>query len=245
VLQERARSLSGIVNGIDYQAWNPQHDAYLAASFGAGDASGKAGCKLALLRRLELPEIDWQTKPVIGMVSRLSEQKGFDLIEGVLPHLAGLGCILVLLGSGDAAHTLRFEELSARCPNTFAARLGNYDEELAHQIYAGSDLFLMPSRYEPCGLSQMISLAYGTIPIVRATGGLADTVTEFDAATGCGNGFVFHDYSSAALLEAVKRALHCYGSEEWPRLMQNAFACDFSWDTSARSYAELYRSVVD
>jgi len=244
VLQERVDALHGILNGIDYGAWNPKTDSYLPQPYGPDDITGKSACKLALLRRLGLPEAGWQDKPVIGMVSRLSAQKGFDLVEGALPHLVALGCTLVLLGSGDAVYTRLFESLEEHFPEAFVARLGHYDEELAHQIYAGSDMFLMPSHYEPCGLSQIISLAYGTIPIVRATGGLADTVHEFDSETRSGNGFVFHDYSVPALLEAVKRALHCYHSAAWPHLMQNAFACDFSWDASARAYSELYQSVV-
>ncbi|HVF09163.1 MAG TPA: glycogen synthase GlgA [Abditibacteriaceae bacterium] len=244
VLQERAGVLHGILNGIDYGVWHPCHDGYLPQRFGPDDLSGKSVCKRSLLRRMGLSEKDWETRPVIGMVSRLSAQKGFDLVEGALSHLIALGCHVVLLGSGDASYMQLFQGLNARCAGAFRAELGRYDEELAHQIYAGSDMFLMPSHYEPCGLSQMISLAYGTIPIVRATGGLADSVMEFGPATGCGNGFVFHDYSVPALLEAMKRALHCYRSDDWPRVMQNAFTCDFSWDASACAYAQLYRDIV-
>jgi starch synthase len=239
VLRERRDDLRGIINGLDYALWNPRDDPYLEHHFGPHDLAGKRECKLDLLRRVGLPASDAQ-KPLIGMVSRLSSQKGCDLLADALAPLLALGCRLVVLGAGDAYYTRLFQILGHRSPEVVFA-LNSYDEALAHQIYAGSDLFLMPSRYEPCGLSQMISLAYGTIPVVRETGGLADTVREFDGKNG--NGFVFRPYRAEALLEAVARALRCYRSPAWKTLMENAFACDFSWDNSAREYSRLYQSV--
>lgn len=240
VLRARRSDLHGIINGLDYAAWNPRDDPYLAHHFGPDNLGGKKKCKLDLLARVGLP-LDDADKPLIGMVSRLSSQKGCDLLADALAPLLALGCRLVVLGAGDAYYTRLFKVLGQRSPDA-AFVLDSYDEALAHQIYAGSDFFLMPSRYEPCGLSQMISLAYGTVPIVRETGGLADTVGEFDGTAG--NGFVFKPYRAAALIEAVERALACYHSPQWNQLRENAFRCDFSWDRSAREYSALYRKLV-
>ena len=181
--------------------------------------------------------------PLIGMVSRLSSQKGFDLIVEAMPEIVALGCRFVLLGDGDEKYLKLLGALGNRFSRDISMNLGRFNDDLAHRIYAGSDLFLMPSLYEPCGLGQMLALGYGTIPIVRETGGLADTVTEYDPARNVGNGFVFHDASVPAMLEALKRALHCYRSNAWPRLIRNALDCDFSWNTSAARYEELYREV--
>jgi len=245
VLQEHAHVLYGIVNGIDYTQWTPRHDPALAANYEAGNPNGKADCKHDLLKAVELTTNSDDDQPVIGIVSRLSSQKGFDLVAAAMEPLLDLGCKLVVLGAGDDYYMRLFEELGRKFPQRTAFVLGQRNEVLAHKIYAGSDLFLMPSHYEPCGLSQMISLAYGTIPIVRETGGLADTVHEFDASSGLGNGFVFKKYNTVALIDAVRRAVSCYHSPAWPQLMSNAFACDFSWDVSALRYAELYRSVTE
>ena len=240
VLRARRDDLSGILNGLNYAAWNPRGDPYLTHHFGPNDWEGKKNCKLDLLRRVGLPLED-ADKPLIGMVSRLSSQKGCDLLADALAPLLALGCRLVVLGAGDAYYMRLFQILGHRSPEA-AFVLDAYDEKLAHQIYAGSDFFLMPSHYEPCGLSQMISLAYGTIPIVRETGGLADTVTEFDGENG--NGFVFKPYRADALLSAVERALDCYSSPQWSKLRQNAFAADFSWHSPAEQYSRLYEKLV-
>lgn len=247
VLQEHAHILDGIINGIDYSHWNPLDDCYLPAHFSKEDLAGKKACKLDLLKSVELTG-DEDT-PLLGIVSRLSTQKGFDLIASALESLvaappAGLGCRLIVLGAGDEYYMRLLERLARKFPRETAFHLGQRNEALAHKIYAGCDMFLMPSHYEPCGLSQMISLAYGTIPIVRATGGLADTVTEFDPETGRGHGFVFHDYNSLAMLEAVRRGVQCFHSESWPALMRQAMECDFSWDASAQKYLELYRRML-
>ncbi|MBV9469776.1 MAG: glycogen synthase GlgA [Abitibacteriaceae bacterium] len=244
LLQNRAGVLHGILNGIDYSEWNPRHDPHLAQNYGPEDSKGKAQCKRDLLSQMGLAIPGRKKVPVIGMVSRLSAQKGFDLVADALESLVQMGCYFVLLGSGEPQFMQLFQELEQRFPRAVACRLDTFDNALAHKIYAGSDLFLMPSHYEPCGLAQMISLAYGTIPIVRATGGLADTVHEFDATTGIGNGFVFEPYTASALTEVVQRAVTCYKGKAWPQLMQNGFACDFSWNTSARQYAQLYGSML-
>lgn len=244
VLQERAHVLHGIINGIDYSQWNPRTDAHIAANFDVDNFDGKMVCKRDLLKAVGLPADQARSTPVIGIVSRLSAQKGFDLVASALEQLLALGFTLIVLGAGDEYYMRLFEGLGKRFRQNSAFVLGQRNEELAHKIYAGSDVFLMPSHYEPCGLSQMISLAYGTIPIVRATGGLADTVHEFNAASGQGNGFVFQKYNTLALMEAVQRAINCYHSPDWPQLVRNAFACDFSWDVSARRYAALYRTVA-
>lgn len=244
VLHERRNRLVGILNGIDYEQWNPARDANLAAHYSADNLNGKAVCKRTLLQRMGLSEPGRRKLPVIGIVSRLSEQKGFDLIEEALEEILNLGCYLVVLGSGQPHYQKFFEAQQHRHPKQVACSLGQFNNELAHNIYAGSDLFLMPSHYEPCGLGQMISLAYGTAPIVRATGGLADTVKEFDPATSGGSGFVFEEYTAAALLLAVQRAIACYKSKSWPRLLRNTFDCDFSWHASAKQYMELYRRTL-
>lgn len=243
VLAEHAHQLSGIINGLDYREWNPQTDPYLAANFSSKDLTGKQICKADLQKQVGLPA-DGST-PVVGIVSRLSSQKGFDLIAAGMEKLLALNCQLVVLGAGDDYYMKLFEKLGKRFKGRAAFELGTYNESLAHKIYAGSDLFLMPSQYEPCGLSQMISLAFGTIPMVRATGGLADTIQPFNPQSGQGNGFVFHQYNTAAMLESVGEALDCYHSPQWPRLLQNAFECDFSWDASAREYSALYRGIID
>ena len=258
--------LRGIVNGINYADWNPRHDPHLAAPYGPDDVSGKAICKRDLLRRVGLADDssgladdgsglpgrvglphgsgDSPDLPVIGMVSRLSWQKGLDLVAQALQPMLELGCHFVLLGTGDERYLRIFRGLGRKFPRATAMIVGEFNDDLAHHIYAGSDFFLMPSRYEPCGLGQMIALAYGTVPIVRATGGLADTVHEFDARNGNGNGFVFHDFSAPALLEAVKRGFGCYHTSAWPQLAQNALRCDFSWDASAARYMELFHEVA-
>lgn len=241
VLAEHAHQLHGIINGIDYGEWNPATDKYLAAPFEAANWENKKLCKADLQQTVGLPRLPGT--PLIGVVSRLSSQKGFDLVLTALEHILAQGCQLVLLGDGDDYYKTQFHKLGLRYPTQTAFVMGGHNEPLAHQIYAGSDLFLMPSQYEPCGLSQMISLAYGTIPIVRSTGGLADTIHQFDSSTHTGNGFVFHEYNTAAMLGAIRRAIECYHSPHWPQLVQNAFACDFSWDVSARDYTQLYRQL--
>jgi starch synthase len=239
VLQWRSDALEGILNGIDYDTWNPRTDTEIAATFGPDDLSGKAACKAALQAEMGLPGRD---VPVIGIVSRLAAQKGLDIIEAVIDELMAADVQLVLLGTGEPHYHSLFERLAEGVPDKTGIRLA-YDARLARRIYAGTDLFLVPSRYEPCGLTQMISLAYGTIPIVRSTGGLADTINERGPE---GNGFVFFEYSPDALLDAVDRALAAYRDpEHWAALIRNAFACDFSWDQSAGKYEDMYGRAME
>jgi starch synthase len=242
VLQTRRNAVVGILNGVDYSVWSPEGDSHIAARYNAEDLTGKAACKKALLREFHFPE-EVET-PLIGMISRLVDQKGFDLLAAALDRLLTLNLRLVILGSGAEPYEEFLSSLSQRYPLKIAVRLG-FDEVLAHQIEAGSDCFLMPSRYEPCGLNQIYSLRYGTIPIVRATGGLKDTVEPFNPATGEGTGFVFQDASGEALFTAVDEALTVFPDHTtWRRLMRNAMTRDFSWRESATRYVELYQRAV-
>jgi starch synthase len=242
VLGTRREDLYGILNGLDYEQWDPASDAYLEAQFDGDDLDGKRACKAALQRRFELPERP--DVPVLGLVSRLAAQKGLDLLAEALPHLLRLDVQFVLLGTGEQQYHDLLGRLAADYPNKMGLAL-TFDNALAHQIYAGSDMFLMPSHYEPCGLGQMISLRYGTIPVVRSTGGLADTIDDFNAETGEGNGFSFEDYSSVALLGAITRGLFTISDTAvWSRLVQHAMAADFSWERSAGQYADLYERAV-
>jgi starch synthase len=242
VLRMRRHVLSGILNGVDYDIWNPEHDPALATPYSINNLAGKAVCKQALLRTYGLPE-DAHT-PLFGMVARLVDQKGLDLLTETLPALMQLPLRLVILGAGEQRYETLLMAQAQRYPAQLGVRLGFHDT-LAHQIEAGSDCFLMPSRYEPCGLNQLYSLRYGTIPLVHAVGGLRDTVQPFHTKTGEGTGFVFYEPSPPALLAAVQEALAVYGDQSaWKRLMQNAMTRDFSWQYSACRYLELYHRVI-
>jgi len=242
-LLARADPVVGILNGVDYADWDPRHDPHLTAHFGPQDLRGKQANKrlLAAAARLDMDA----SRPLIGMVTRLVEQKGIDLLFDALPALLPeRDFALVVLGSGDPRYVAFFEGLAQRFPGRVAFRNG-YDEHMAHLIEAGSDIFLMPSRYEPCGLNQMYSLRYGTIPIVRNTGGLADSVQHFDPALGVGTGCVFNDYDAPAARWAIGTALDWYGApQSWRRLMQNAMAQDFSWGRQIAEYDSLYRGLL-
>ncbi len=243
VLAERrdAGRLVGILNGVDYGVWDPRGDKLIPATYSPDDLSGKAVCKKALLERSKLGED--LGKPLIGIVSRLADQKGFDLLREAGDAIVALGARLVVLGTGQKEYHEFFTAMTRSHPSEVAAHL-TFDNELAHWIEAGSDMFLMPSRYEPCGLNQMYSLRYGTVPIVRATGGLADTVQDYDKSAGTGVGFVFQDYTSAAMMEAVGRAVRTYADRQaWGGLVQRGMALDFSWTVSAGKYAALYEQA--
>ena len=239
VVRERSDALSGILNGVDYEEWNPESDPHLAANFGAGDLSGKAICKRELQRALGLPERD--DVPLIGMVSRLVKQKGIDVLAQAIPRLLELDIQIVLLGAGEPWAHFYFGDLAAGHPERFACRIG-YDNRLAHRIEAGCDFFLMPSAFEPCGLNQMYSMRYGTLPIVRATGGLDDSVQNFDAATRTGDGFKFWDLNANALFDTVGWAVHTWYREPEAigALRQNAMAKRFTWEEAAANYERLY-----
>jgi len=240
-LEERSQDLHGVINGIDYALWNPGKDPDIAKSYSAEDPGGKAVCAEALRAELGL---DAGPEPLIGMVTRLVEQKGLDLVVEALPGILAAGCRLVLLGSGDATLEAAFTAAARQHPGQVAVRIG-YEAGLARRIYAGADCFLMPSRYEPCGLGQLIALRYGTAPVVRRTGGLADTVTEFDPARRSGTGFMFDAFAVEALLDAVRRAASAYRQPAlWRALVRNAMAEDFSWEASAREYITLYGKAL-
>jgi starch synthase len=235
-LQGRGATLTGILNGIDTEAWNPAEDSHIAATYTAEDLSGKALCKAAVLKEFGL---HGSGRPLIGIVSRLTDQKGFDLLRPLFPEVASVAD-LVVLGTGDARLEAAFRHEAGR---HVGVRIG-FDEGLAHRIEAGADLFLMPSRFEPCGLNQMISMRYGTLPVVRRTGGLADTVIDADADPQAGFGFVFERPVPAALFGALFRGLKAVQEGRAPALAQRAMAVDVSWDASAARYERLMAELV-
>jgi alpha-D-glucose phosphate-specific phosphoglucomutase len=242
ILRERRYVLTGILNGTDTKSWNPSTDAHIAARYSSSDVSGKAVCKAELLRLLRFPADP--TVPVLAVISRLVDQKGMDVLAEALGRLLALRVRLVILGSGDRHYEQLFTDWARRYPEQIAVHLG-FDDALAHQIQAGSDMLLMPSRYEPCGLTQLYSLRYGTIPIVRAVGGLKDTVIPVDGTTGSGTGFVFIDPTAEALLAAVQNAVRAFAdAKHWQALVQRAMQQEFSWDRSASQYLNLYRHVA-
>jgi starch synthase len=243
VLRDRRADVIGILNGVDYHQWNPETDPFIVKHYSAKHLTAKQSCKKLLQRAFGLPEST--RPPLFGMVSRLTSQKGVDLIEQIFEPLMERDLQWVLLGAGEPRFEEFFTGAAGRYPAKFAVRTG-YDEALAHQIEAGSDIFLMPSHYEPCGLNQMFSLKYGTIPIVRAIGGLKDTVEDYDSANATGTGFVFGPYDPQELLGAIDRALQVYRKKHhWTALRRRAMTQDFSWTRSARIYEELYRELVE
>jgi starch synthase len=240
VLAEKrdAGRLVGILNGVDYDVWDPSVDRLIPARYSVKNLKGKRKCKGALLKRSGLGS-DLDT-PLIGMVSRLADQKGFDLLKEVADDIVDLGANLVVLGTGQKEYHEFLTDLAERHPGRVAAHLA-FDNELAHWIEAGSDMFLMPSLYEPCGLNQMYSLRYGTVPVVRATGGLVDTVADYDPATGEGTGFAFTDYDARAMLGAIERAVTVFRDEgAWAALVRRGMEQDFGWEASAAKYIDLY-----
>jgi len=242
VLHDRNEDLFGILNGIDDDVWNPEFDSLIAQSYSKKDLAGKEENKKALLDHCGLkfdPKV-----PVIGIISRLADQKGFDLIAAVLDKMAALKLQLVVLGTGDEKYHRIFSRAAKRYPDNFSVHL-TFNNSLAHQIEAGSDMFLMPSRYEPCGLNQMYSFNYGTVPIVRATGGLADTVVDVDQHPKSGTGFVFQAYDAALMLDAIKRALSHYRNRSaWSKLQIRGMNQDFTWRKSAKKYVEIYEKAL-
>lgn len=238
VIETRAAELHGIVNGVDYSQWNPETDPHLRRRYSPGDLAGKQACRTELLKKLRLDASG--TGPVAGFVSRLSAQKGVEILAGALEELVELGLSLAILGKGDLAYEEMLTVAAKRFPGRVAVRIA-HDEELAHQIQGGADMLLVPSHYEPCGLTQLYALKYGTIPVVRATGGLNDTVAAYNARTGRGTGFKFAPYTSAALVEAVRQAILLHKQpKKWQKLMSQAMAGDFSWHASALEYEKLY-----
>jgi starch synthase len=239
VLRNRAATVTGILNGVDYDEWSPQSDKFAVAKYSVQDLSGKQKCKQDLLNAFGVTNADPKL-PVIGIVSRFAAQKGFDLIAQIMDRLAREEMIVVALGAGDKPYEEMFQRLNKQFPNKIAVKVA-YDNAIAHKIEAGADMFLMPSKYEPCGLNQIYSLKYGTVPIVRATGGLDDTIEPWDARTGKGTGFKFSEYTGEALLATIKQALLDYRDQSsWQTLMRNGMTRDFSWGASAREYGKIY-----
>jgi starch synthase len=239
VLRDRASIMTGILNGVDYEEWSPQTDKFVAAKYSHEDLSGKMKCKQDLLGVFGVIDADLSL-PIIGIVSRFAAQKGFDLIAQIMDRLALEEMILIVLGSGDRLYEEMFVRLNKLFPQKIAVRIA-YDNALAHKIEAGSDMFLIPSRYEPSGLNQMYSLKYGTVPIVRATGGLDDTIEQWDPRTGKGTGFKFSEYSGEELLLTIKHSLQAFHDKtSWQVLMRNGMSKDFSWSMSAKEYIRVY-----
>jgi starch synthase len=241
VLARRSKDLVGIVNGVDYEEWDPARDPSIAEQYTPSRLAGKAACKAALLKKTGLAD---EGLPLAGMVTRLVDQKGLDILSEALPEILGLDVHLVILGTGDLKYHRLLADAAAGSADRMQVLL-TYDDLLAKSIYAGCDLFLMPSKYEPCGLGQLIALRYGTIPVVRKTGGLVDTVQNYNPRTGRGTGFAFGDYTAPALVKALERALSLYRRQrEWEMLMRAAMQQDFSWEHSAQEYEKVYRKAM-
>ncbi|MDQ3474373.1 MAG: glycogen synthase [Acidobacteriota bacterium] len=242
LLRARRDRFVGVTNGVDYDLWNPETDPHIAANFSAADMSGKLQCKLDLLRRFDLQQDP--ERPVIAIISRLVAQKGYDLIREIAQQITQTGSFFIALGVGAREYEDFLQSWHDRYPREVGIYKGYAGEPLAHQIEAGADMFLMPSLYEPCGLNQMYSMRYGTVPIVRATGGLDDTVQNYEESSGLGNGFKFQDYRSPALLEKIREALYFYGKPEaWKQIQRNGMMMDNSWSAAAQRYIGIYEEL--
>jgi starch synthase len=242
VLRARAADLRGILNGVDYEKWDPATDGHLVAHYSAKNLTGKAACRADLLHAFGLDEVADGT-PVIGIVSRFATQKGFDMVQQIAGQLSDREVAVVALGTGEPVYEKFFRDWAYWHKGNVAVEI-RYDDGLAHKIEAGADIFLMPSKYEPCGLNQIYSLKYGTVPVVRATGGLDDTIEEWDAKKGTGTGFKFYGYDARDLMAAVDRALAAFKDKKaWTRLMRNGMAQNYSWEQPAREYVEVYEKA--
>jgi len=241
VLRQRRQDLYGVLNGIDYSIWNPKKDELIPARFKSENLKGKATCKRALEEENKFEHCP--KAALVGIISRLADQKGFDILVDGIDSILQLPCRYVMLGTGDRKYHRLFEEVAKRHPKKFSAHF-TFDDAMAHRIYAGADMILMPSRYEPCGLGQMIAMAYGTVPVVRATGGLGDTVTDAGYNKRDGVGFAFERYTGRAMVEAMERAIKSYETpRRWRTIMRRGMERDFSWERSARAYMKLYRQA--
>lgn len=242
LLKKRQNDLYGLVNGIDESEWNPEKDKFIPKKFSLKTLENKAVNKQALVERFNL-KYD-ENIPVIGIISRLTEAKGVDLIIDAFDKLMKHNIQVVLLGTGERKYHQAIDKFARKYSDKFACYLG-FNDELAHLIEAGADMYLMPSKYEPCGLNQMYSLAYGTVPIVRETGGLADTITRYDEKTGTGNGFMFKNFDSSAMLKEIERAIKIfYDKSAWMKIVKEGMKIDFSWRASAKKYLDLYKKVL-
>lgn len=244
VLRKRAADLYGILNGVDYTEWDPATDHNIAAHYTPENLAGKRECRRDLLHAFGASHVPDET-PVLGIVSRFATQKGFDLIAQIAPKLLAEDVFLVALGTGEAYYEGIFRGLQTQYPEKVAVKIA-YDNTLAHKVEAGADIFLMPSRYEPCGLNQIYSMKYGTVPVVHATGGLDDTVDEWDPVTQKGTGFKFAEQTPESFYEALERALDVFMNDKksWTKIMRNGMAKNFSWETPAKEYIEVYRRVA-
>ena len=242
-LRKRENDFEGILNGVDYSIWDPEKDKLLEDNFSLANPEGKVANKKLLLEKCGFPAD--ASKPVIGVISRLAEQKGFDLIVEAMKEIVSLDARIVILGTGDPKFHDALEKISKTFPENVAVFL-RFDNELAHLIEAGSDIFLMPSRYEPCGLNQMYSLKYGTVPVVRKTGGLADTITDYSTDPENGNGFVFEEYNSKEMVKAIKNAVKTFNDQKtWQKLVKRGMRADYSWKVAAEKYLKTFNSVVN
>ena len=243
LLYARRDRLAGITNGVDYTVWDPQTDEHIAANYSVDDLAGKRACKLDLLRRFGLPEDP--KRPIIAIISRLVAQKGYDLIRQIAGGIVQSGAFFIALGGGVKEYEDFLQHWHDSAPRQVGIYKGYAGEPLAHQIEAGADMFLMPSLYEPCGLNQMYSMRYGTVPIVRATGGLDDTVQQFDPGSETGTGFKFGPYEAGALLDKIREALYFYGRPQvWATIQRNGMLVDNSWTAAAKKYVQLYEEVM-
>jgi starch synthase len=243
IFAKRKNDLYGIVNGIDTKVWNPEKDKLIPQKFSAKTLEDKLENKKELTEKFGF-RYD-ESIPVVGLISRLYDSKGFDLVQDVFPELMKMNIQIVLLGTGEKKYQNFFEKMTGKHPDKFQCYLG-FNDELAHLIESGSDIYLMPSKYEPCGLNQMYSLVYGTVPLVRETGGLADTVIRFNEKTGEGNGFMFKNYEGKALLKELHRALKIFEDKKtWHKIMKNGMKSDFSWNSSAKKYLDLYKTILN
>jgi starch synthase len=244
VLKHRSAFLHGILNRVDYHLWDPEGDSHIAAKYSAQKMQGKGQCKEALIAEMGL-DPSLQERPLLAMVSRLDAQKGLDLVVKILGEILALDVGLIVLGSGDEKIQQAIQRAAKKNPGRVGLFIG-FNEPLAHRIMAGADVFLIPSRYEPCGLTQMYALKYGTVPVVRSTGGLDDTIVQFDPKKGEGNGFKFGPYKPLSFLAAIRTAVDLFqNAEAWKKLVANGMKADFSWERSAQSYLELYHTVIE
>ena len=242
ILAYRKDDLFGIINGVDYKTWNPEKDTFIAANYSKDNLSGKSQCKADLISQFGLHK-SLNNHPLLGMISRLADQKGFDLVAEIMEDLMNLDVGFVLLGTGEQKYHKLFLDIAKKYPEKAGIKL-TYDNTLAHKIEAGCDMFLMPSKYEPCGLNQIYSLRYGTIPVVRATGGLDDTIKDYTLSSEEGNGFKFTNYTPREFLDKVREALKIYERRDvWLKLVKKVMSLDFSWENSARQYMDLYHKA--
>jgi len=241
VLRAKGDRFTGILNGADYEEWNPATDRLIGRCYSPERRNGKKACLYDLREELTLPH--HRDSPIIAMITRMTAQKGIDLVAAALERLIALDVQIVMLAEGDPQYEQFFKMAEARYPESVRVKLG-FDNAFAHRIQAGSDMFLMPSRFEPCGLTQMYAMKYGNAPVARATGGLRDTISEFDAVSCSGNGFLFQKYEPEALLAAAAQAVHTFRNPRlWRRLMSNCFQADFSWAETARHYLDWFGRV--